>query len=88
MPEVQDIFQQYGQAFLHKRKLPNNVRKAMSAIDRCRTGALGAHTDACDKCGYTRISYNSCCNRHCPKCQSLAKEQWIEAKKKLPTSSY
>lgn len=81
MPELQDIFQQYGQAFLHNRKLPNNVRKAMSAIERCRTGALGAHTDACDECGYTRISYNSCRNRHCPKCQTLTKERWIEARK-------
>ncbi len=81
MPELQDIFQQYGQSFLHNRKLPKNVRKAMSAIERCRTGALGAHTDTCDECGYSRISYNSCRNRHCPKCQTLTKERWIEARK-------
>ena len=81
MPEVQEIFQQYGQAFLHNRKLPTNVRKAMSAIEHCRTGALGAHTYSCDECGYSRISYNSCRNRHCPKCQTLSKEQWIDARK-------
>jgi hypothetical protein len=81
MTELQDIFQQYGQPFLHNRKLPNNVRKAISAIEHCRTGALGSHTDSCDKCGYSRISYNSCRNRHCPKCQTLTKERWIEARK-------
>ena len=53
----------------------------MSAIERCRTGALGSHADTCDECGYSRISYNSCRNRHCPKCQTLTKERWIEARK-------
>ncbi len=81
MPELQDVFQQYGQAFLHNRKLPGNVRKAMYAIENCRTGALGGHTYACDECGYSRVSYNSCRNRHCPKCQTLTKERWIEARK-------
>jgi hypothetical protein len=46
-----------------------------------RTAALGGHVDACDECDYTRISYNSCRNRHCPKCQTLNKERWIEARK-------
>lgn len=81
MPELQDIFQQYGQAFRRDHKLPMNVRKAMSAIENCRTSILGGHADICNECGYTRISYNSCCNRHCPKCQTLAKERWIEARK-------
>lgn len=81
MPELQDVFQQYGQAFAHNRKLPKNIRKAMFAIEHCRTGTLGVHTDTCDDCGYSRISYNSCRNRHCPKCQTLTKERWIEARK-------
>jgi len=80
MPELQDIFQQYGQSFRLQHKLPKNVHKAMYSIERCRTAALGGHMDICDKCGYTRISYNSCRNRHCPKCQTLAKERWIEAR--------
>src|SRR3984885_13714569 len=50
----------------------------MQAIAACRTAALGGHVEACDDCGHQRISYNSCRNRHCPKCQSLARAQWIE----------
>ena len=50
----------------------------MSAIERCRTGELGAHADVCEDCGHTRISYNSCRDRHCPKCQFLARERWIQ----------
>jgi hypothetical protein len=53
----------------------------MSSIEACRTSSLGGHVDKCDECGHTRISYNSCRNRHCPKCQSLAKEQWLENRK-------
>jgi Putative transposase/Transposase zinc-binding domain len=50
----------------------------MTAIERCRTAALGGHVEQCDTCGYQRISYNSCRNRHCPKCQSLARAQWLD----------
>jgi putative transposase/transposase-like zinc-binding protein len=53
----------------------------MSAIERCRTAALGGHLDECDACGYQRISYNSCRNRHCPKCQASARLRWVEAQK-------
>ena len=53
-------------------------RRVMSAIERCRTAALGGHVEQCDACGHQRISYNSCRNRHCPKCQSLARAQWLE----------
>jgi len=81
MTEMQDIFLQYGEAYRKKHKLPKNIYKAMSAIEKCRTSALGGHFDACDECGYTKISYNSCRNRHCPKCQTLSKERWIEARK-------
>lgn len=81
MPELQDVFPQYGQAFRQNHTLPGNVRKAMSAIEHCRTATLGGHADTCDECGYTRISYNSCRNRHYPKCQTLTKERWIEERK-------
>ena len=52
----------------------------MRAIELCRTAALGGHRDQCERCGHERISYNSCRNRHCPKCQSLAKARWLEAR--------
>jgi len=81
MPEIQDIFQQYGNLFREEHKLPKNIHKAMFAIENCRTSTLGGHLDSCDECGFSRISYNSCCNRNCPKCQTLAKERWIEARK-------
>ncbi|MCP4258873.1 MAG: IS91 family transposase, partial [Planctomycetes bacterium] len=86
--EVGDIFRQYGAAYRKSRKLPLQSLKAMSAIESCRTSALGGHVDECDSCGHLRNSYNSCRNRHCPKCQSLAKERWLEARKKelLPVS--
>ena len=53
----------------------------MRAIEMCRTAALGGHKDQCDHCGHLQISYNSCRNRHCPKCQTLQKEKWIEARR-------
>lgn len=52
----------------------------MGSIEACRTSALGGHIDECEECGHTKISYNSCRNRHCPTCQNLAKEKWIEAR--------
>lgn len=81
MIDVQNIFQEFGTKYRQKHRLPLNQLKAMSSIEACRTSALGGHIDKCDECGHTRISYNSCRNRHCPKCQSLAKEQWLENRK-------
>ncbi len=81
MIEIQDIFLMYGDSYRQKHKLPNNIHKAMSSIEKCRTFSLGAHADVCDECGYTKISYNSCRNRHCPKCQTMSKERWIDARK-------
>lgn len=81
MPEVQDIFLMYGNEYRQKHKLPVHILKAMSAVERCRTADLGGHKDVCNECGYTRISYNSCRNRHCPKCQTLSKERWIDSQK-------
>jgi len=81
MAEVQDIFVKYGKNYRTNHKLTIAQHKAMSAIQKCRTSELGGHKEVCDSCGHTRISYNSCRNRHCPKCQALAKERWIENQK-------
>jgi hypothetical protein len=81
MAELQDIFQNYGKNYREKYKLTLVQHKAMSAIKNCRTAQLGGHKDVCESCGNTKISYNSCRNRHCPKCQTLAKERWIENQK-------
>jgi hypothetical protein len=79
-PEVADVFRRYGNAYRerHDATLPRAQRRVMTAIERCRTAALGGHVDQCDQCGHQRISYNSCRNRHCPKCQSLARAEWLE----------
>ena len=79
--EVGDIFRKYGVEYRQSHAMSLPQLKAMSAISHCRTGALGGHKDQCDHCGHIHISYNSCRNRHCPKCQSLAKERWLEARK-------
>ena len=81
MAEIQDIFRECGTQYRQTHKLPLTHHKAMNQIERCRTSAMGGHVDKCDECGYTQISYNSCRNRHCPKCQALVKERWIEARK-------
>ncbi len=78
MVELQDIFRQFGAEYLERHPLSIVQEKAVRAILSCRTSALGAHIDRCDECGYEQISYNSCRNRHCPKCQTFAKEQWVE----------
>lgn len=90
MIEVQDIFREYGNSFLKQYNPPPHIHKVVRAIINCRTAALGGHVDTCDECGYTHISYNSCRNRHCPKCQALAKERWIMARQKelLPVAYF
>lgn len=77
MVELQDILKIHGSEYLQNHSLSYAQQKAFNAILHCRTAALGGHVDTCDKCGHQVISYNSCRNRHCPKCQSLAKEIWI-----------
>ncbi len=81
--EVADVFRAWGPAYrrAYGSGMPLRHLRTMTAIEICRTAALGGHVDACDACGAIRISYNSCRNRHCPKCQSLAKERWVEARK-------
>jgi len=77
----------HGEAYTKSKRLPSNTLKALYSIRDCRTAALGGHVYECDECGETRISYNSCRNRHCPKCQAYAKEMWIYERSKalLPT---
>jgi hypothetical protein len=80
--EVAEVFRRYGEAYRneHDGSLSRAQRRVMSAVEVCRTAALGGHVEECDNedCRHQRISYNSCRNRHCPKCQSLARAEWIE----------
>jgi hypothetical protein len=80
--EVADIFRRHGEAYrqAHGAHMGRVERRIMSAIAACRTAALGGHVEQCTDCGNTRIAYNSCRNRHCPKCQGLARAQWLEAR--------
>jgi hypothetical protein len=78
MIELQEIIKQFGDAFLESHRLSYDQTKAYRAILNCRTSVMGGHIDVCDHCDYQQHSYNSCRNRHCPKCQTTAKEQWID----------
>src|SRR5258708_20664163 len=78
--EVADILRRCGPQYRLTAGggLSRVQRRVMSAIELCRTAALGGHVEQCDACGHQRIAFNSCRNRHCPKCQSLARAQWLE----------
>ena len=76
--ELADIFGVCGDDFLKTHNLCPDQLKAYHAIQNCRTAALGGHTDQCDQCGHCRQSYNSCRNRHCPKCLNTKKLQWVD----------
>ena len=78
--EVADIFRRYGEAYREKHgaSMSTAQRRVMTAIEVCRTAALGGQIEQCDQCGHRRICYRSCRNRHCPKCQSLARAEWIQ----------
>ncbi|CDM58747.1 IS91 family transposase [Rhizobium sp. T136] len=80
--EVADIFRRHGGCYRRENAghLSRGERRVMGAIEACRTPRLGGHVDACDECGTTRISYNSCRNRHCPKCQGIARRGWVAAR--------
>ena len=82
--EVSDIFRRYGPGYreTHGKEMPLRHHRVMKAIEICRTAELGGHVEECDECGAPKISYNSCRNRHCPKCQCLDKERWLEARKR------
>jgi hypothetical protein len=90
-PEVADVFRRYGDAYReqHGASLCTAQRRVMTAIELCRTAALGGHVEQCDQCGHQRISFNSCRDRHCPKCQSLARAQWLDDRRaELLASQY
>jgi hypothetical protein len=78
--EVADVFRLYGPAYRdrHGPAMSAQQLRVMRAIETCRTAVLGGHVEVCDQCGERRVSYNSCRDRHCPKCQSLAKARWLE----------
>jgi len=90
--EVADIVRAQGDRFLDRYRSSFDFQqlKAFRAIQRCRTAALGGHRDQCSRCGYQAISYNSCRNRHCPKCQAQARERWLAARERelLPASYF
>jgi Putative transposase/Transposase zinc-binding domain len=90
--EVADILRAQGDHFLdrYRSSLDFQQRKAFRAIQRCRTAALGGHLDLCPQCGHRDISYNSCRNRSCPKCQTQARERWLAAREQelLPTNYF
>jgi Putative transposase/Transposase zinc-binding domain len=79
--ELADIIRAHGDAYRQTHRLVPVQHRALRAIATCRTAALGGHQATCDHCGAVRVSYNSCRNRHCPKCQTLAKERWLAARK-------
>lgn len=79
--EVADIFRAHGETYRANHVLTVEQRKAMKAIETCRTMVLGGHVDVCVDCGHERPSYNSCRNRHCPKCQALAQAKWLEKRR-------
>lgn len=90
--EVADVFRDHGLAFLDEfgDALSPEQRRVLSDLAACRTAALGGHVEACDRCGHQCISYNSCRNRHCPKCQGTAAARWLDARatELLPTEYF
>ena len=85
--EIADIFRLYGDTYRENHKISPAQHSIMHLIEICRTSALGGHIEKCDQCGFERNAYNSCRNRHCPKCQTMVKEQWLDDRKAelLPT---
>lgn len=88
--EVGDILRKYGREYRAKYKSSVHQIKIMNLLSSCRTKSMGSHIEKCDNCGHQRICYNSCRNRHCPKCRHKSKEKWLEARKKelLPVEYY
>lgn len=80
--EVADIFKAYVEEYKQTYKLTELEAKVISDITACRTAKLGGHAETCEACGHSQISYNSCRNRHCPKCQFVKKEKWVLDKEK------
>jgi hypothetical protein len=78
--ELADVVRRFGEEFEQRHHPLKQHRRVLNAIAKCRTAALGGHVDECDQCGHQRISFNSCRNRHCPKCQGTNRERWILAR--------
>ena len=76
-----DIFRRHGPGYRVRRRLPLEQLRVIRAIETCRTAALGGHLEQCGHCHHQRVSYNSCRNRHCPKCQNAARAEWVERRK-------
>lgn len=79
--EVADVFRRHGKRYREQHRLPLQQLKLMRAIEACRTAELGGHWEGCDRCPYHRRAYNSCRNRHCPKCQNLERGRWLKSRK-------
>ncbi len=86
--EVADIFRDHGPAWrlANAGHVSLDQMKVMNAIERCRTAALGGHVARCEDCVHEQIAYNSCRNRHCPKCQAAAAKEWLAARQAQPVS--
>jgi hypothetical protein len=80
-PELGDLLRRHGEHYAATHRVSSVQHKVIRALSECRTAALGGHLEACDRCGNRRAVYHSCRNRHCPKCQSLAQADWIEARR-------
>ena len=81
--EVADVVREYGAVFRATHYVSPEQARVLRAIEQCRTAALGGHVEACETCGAEQISYNSCRNRHCPKCQGSARAKWLAAEQAL-----
>lgn len=80
--ELASIFRDHGPSYRARHDLPLAHRRVMRAIETCRTAALGGHVERCGHCAHERIAYNSCANRHCPKCQTAAKQRWLQQRQR------
>ena len=80
--ELAQVIDRYGKEFVQQHTPTAYASRTLSALQRCRSASLGGHVDRCDHCGHIRISYNSCRNRHCPKCQNTQRESWIANRKR------
>jgi len=78
--ELAGIFRQHGPAYRRAHELPRQQLRVMRAIEVCRTAVLGGHVEQCSQCSHTRIAYNSCRNRHCPKCQNQERAHWLQSR--------
>ena len=87
--ELADIFRQFGDSYRRIHRMPLSHHKVMHKVEVCRTSYLGGHMKVCNSCGYSHPTYNSCGNRHCPKCQSMAKVRWLKKRQgELLPASY